>query len=162
LFRGERTPGRRVAGERLDDFKHNLQHFIDTAAATLNRCKGRAIVDGIMYQRLGSEQYHAQELLDQDIVGHLHRMITDTEHRSPLGTYNPDWAVPIEEEGRDRVYLVVETKGSLVPEALREAERGKIACGHAHFRALRVMEQPAECTVATTLSDVLNYAGSVS
>jgi type III restriction enzyme len=89
-------------------------------------------------------------------------MITDTEHRSPLGTYNPDWAVPIEEEGRDRVYLVVETKGSLVPEALREAERGKIACGHAHFRALRVMEQPAECTVATTLSDVLNYAGSVS
>ncbi len=30
---------------------------------------------------------------------------------TPLGTYNPDWAVLVEEDGRERLYLVVETKG---------------------------------------------------
>ena len=69
------------------------QRSVEMFPVTVNRCKGRAIVDGIMYQRLGSEQYYAQELLDQDIVGHLHRMITDTEHKSPYEYVMHDSAI---------------------------------------------------------------------
>jgi type III restriction enzyme len=56
---------------------------------------------------------------------------------TPLGSYNPDWAVLLEEEGEDRLYFVVETKGTvLVEEGLRNTELAKINCGRAHFQAL--------------------------
>jgi type III restriction enzyme len=56
---------------------------------------------------------------------------------TPLGTYNPDWAVVVEQDGQEeRLYFVVETKGTLLSDALRPIEDGKIKCGHAHFAAL--------------------------
>ena len=38
---------------------------------------------------------------------------------TPLGTYNPDWAVLVEKDGSERLYFVVETKGSLFTDDLR-------------------------------------------
>ena len=32
---------------------------------------------------------------------------------TPLGTYNPDWAVLVEQDGNESLYFVVETKGTL-------------------------------------------------
>jgi type III restriction enzyme len=55
---------------------------------------------------------------------------------TPLGTYNPDWALLIEADGKEKLYFVVETKGSLFTDALRPAEKAKIACGKEHFKAL--------------------------
>jgi restriction endonuclease len=80
---------------------------------------------------------------------------------TPLGPYNPDWAVVIEEEGQERLYFVVETKGSAAPEDLREAEKAKVNCGRAHFDALRVMEPPAEYLVASNFEELLNQAERV-
>lgn len=53
-----------------------------------------------------------------------------------LGGYNPDWAVLIEKDGAQRLYFVVETKGNILGEELREREYRKIQCGHKHFEAL--------------------------
>lgn len=55
---------------------------------------------------------------------------------TPLGTYNPDWVVLIETEGRDALYFVLETKANISFEALRPSESAKIACGEKHFAAL--------------------------
>ncbi len=55
---------------------------------------------------------------------------------TPLGGYNPDWAVLVDTDGQDRLYFVVETKGNLFSDALRPAEKAKIDCGREHFRAL--------------------------
>jgi len=55
---------------------------------------------------------------------------------TPLGSYNPDWAVLVEIDGRPRLYFVVESKGSLFSEALRVSENAKIQCGREHFKAL--------------------------
>lgn len=74
---------------------------------------------------------------------------------TPLGTYNPDWAILVDVEGRDRLYFVVETKGSLFLDDLRDKESGKIKCGEAHFKALAVGENPARFSRATKLEDVL-------
>ncbi len=38
---------------------------------------------------------------------------------TPLGTYNPDWAVLVEKDGDERLYFVVETKSSLFTDDLR-------------------------------------------
>ena len=62
---------------------------------------------------------------------------------TPLGTYNPDWAVLVTTPDGDRLYFVVETKSSLFANDLRNAESAKIECGRAHFKALAVGEKPA-------------------
>ena len=56
---------------------------------------------------------------------------------TPLGGYNPDWAVLVEEEGQERLYFVVETKGTMLfADALRPTEQAKIDCAREHFEAL--------------------------
>jgi type III restriction enzyme len=75
---------------------------------------------------------------------------------TPLGTYNPDWAVLLSKDGVQRLYFVVETKSSLFTDDLRNKESAKIECGRAHFKALAVGENPARYTVARTFSDVLS------
>jgi len=74
---------------------------------------------------------------------------------TPLGSYNPDWAVLIEEEGTQHLYFVVETKSSLFIDDLRDRESAKIECGKAHFAALAVGEDPARYVVARSVDDLL-------
>ena len=55
---------------------------------------------------------------------------------TPLGTYNPDWALLWEDNGEQRLFFVVESKGSIGLEFLRPVEQGKIECGKKHFEFL--------------------------
>lgn len=77
---------------------------------------------------------------------------------TPLGTYNPDWAVLVMLDGQERLYFVVETKGSLFDEDLRDREGGKIKCGSAHFTALASEADAARYVVARSVEDVLAKA----
>jgi type III restriction enzyme len=74
---------------------------------------------------------------------------------TPLGSYNPDWAVLVEKDGGERLYFVVETKSGLFADELRYKERAKIECGKAHFSALAVGESPAQYIVAKDSNDLL-------
>jgi type III restriction enzyme len=60
------------------------------------------------------------------------RFIVDT----PLGTYNPDWAIVYEKDGQDKLYLVRETKFDVTWQNLREEEKQKILCGEKHFASI--------------------------
>jgi type III restriction enzyme len=55
---------------------------------------------------------------------------------TPVGTYNPDWAVVKEEGNETRLYFIAETKGSTNGDHRRGIENMKIACGQAHFDTL--------------------------
>ncbi len=77
---------------------------------------------------------------------------------TPLGSYNPDWAILVEIDGEQRLCFAVETKSSLFTDDLRDKESAKIACGRAHFRALAVGESPARYIVARNVDDVLAEA----
>lgn len=55
---------------------------------------------------------------------------------TPLGNYNPDWAILVENDGVEKLFFVIETKGSTDQEDLRLREDGKIECGRKHFAAL--------------------------
>lgn len=58
---------------------------------------------------------------------------------TPLGTYNPDWAIVKEEaDGKNKVYLVRETKSGPTWLDIPKPERDKIRCGQAHFSTLDV------------------------
>jgi len=75
---------------------------------------------------------------------------------TPLGTYNPDWAVLVEKDGAERLYFVVETKSSLFTDDLRDKESAKIRCGEEHFKALgEGVENPATYIKATKIDDLM-------
>jgi len=75
---------------------------------------------------------------------------------TPLGSYNPDWAILVDQDGSERLYLVVETKGSLLAHDLRHTEGAKIHCGKAHFKALKLSDNAARYLIARTWTDALN------
>ena len=73
---------------------------------------------------------------------------------TPIGTYNPDWAIMLRDG--DRLFLVQETKSSLIPEDRRPAENTKIACAEKHFAAIDV-----DYGITTDLHEMLGrLAGS--
>lgn len=74
---------------------------------------------------------------------------------TPLGSYNPDWAVLVEHEGSERLYFVVETKGTLFTGDIRETESAKIQCGKQHFRALEIDADSANFVTAVSVDDFL-------
>ena len=55
---------------------------------------------------------------------------------TPLGSYNPDWAVVIEEENQEKLYFVVESKGSDLGLDIKTSESSKIACAKKHFEEI--------------------------
>jgi type III restriction enzyme len=56
--------------------------------------------------------------------------------QTPVGEYNPDWAIVMEsgDGGKPLLYLVRETKGTTHLDKLRPDERRKIQCGERHFK----------------------------
>ncbi len=74
---------------------------------------------------------------------------------TPLGSYCPDWGVLVEVNGAERLYFVVETKGSMFADDLRDRESAKIACGREHFKALQTDDNPARFVQASNLNNVL-------
>ena len=72
---------------------------------------------------------------------------------TPLGPYNPDWAIVFEHT--QRVYLVRETKGTLDPDQRRGDENVKIECARRHFAAIDVDYQ-----VATSVDDLVRQVSA--
>lgn len=55
---------------------------------------------------------------------------------TPVGHYNPDWAIAFYEGTVKHIYFVAETKGSMQSMQLRGIEEAKIHCAREHFKAI--------------------------
>lgn len=55
---------------------------------------------------------------------------------TPVGKYNPDWAIAFKEGIVKHIYFVAETKGSMESMQLRKIEESKIHCAKEHFKAI--------------------------
>ncbi|MBQ3727428.1 MAG: DEAD/DEAH box helicase family protein [Selenomonadaceae bacterium] len=115
------------------DEAHSIKIFFGTT-------KGRLNVNAVktaknLYDHLISdskvEKDFAAELEVADEVSVYVKLPNGFKIPTPLGNYNPDWAVVI----RDKIYFIVETKGGDDPNQLREVERGKIFCARKFFDA---------------------------
>ena len=55
---------------------------------------------------------------------------------TPVGNYNPDWAIVFDNPTFKYIYFIAETKGSMDSMELREVEKAKIECARKHFACL--------------------------
>lgn len=84
-------------------------------------------------------EYDFMKLLEQtDTVKFYTKLPNWFKIDTPLGSYNPDWAVVFDDD--ERVYFVAETKGSdnLYDNSTSLEERGKILSGREHFKTIEV------------------------
>jgi type III restriction enzyme len=114
----------------------------------------RSIYEHVIYES-DTERAFADALEKNDGVVLYAKLPSWFKVPTPLGPYNPDWAILFDQDGAQRLYFVVETKSSLFTDDLRSKEDAKIECGKAHFGALATGENPARYMVATSFGDVL-------
>ena len=119
----------------------------------------KAVYEYVAYDSGSVEKEFAEDLEKNEAVKVYAKLPSWFRVPTPLGTYNPDWAVLMEVDGMEKLYFVVETKGSLFDEDLRGKERAKIKCGKAHFEALAIGENPASYLVAQQVKDLMTKVG---
>jgi type III restriction enzyme len=117
----------------------------------------KSVYEHVVYDSSGVERTFAEQLERNESVKVYAKLPGWFKVPTPLGTYNPDWAVLVQTDCGERLYFVVETKSSLFTDDLRDKESAKIKCGEAHFEALAVGENPARFIKATKLDDLMGH-----
>ncbi|WP_375682553.1 MULTISPECIES: hypothetical protein [unclassified Bartonella] len=82
------------------------------------------------------EKEFAQNLDNDSDVRLFFKLPRSFKITIPIGSYTSDWAVFLERDGEQKLYFVLETKGTNSDFDLRLKEMLKIKCGKAHFTAL--------------------------
>ena len=94
----------------------------------------RSVYDYVIYDS-DPEKKFVKKLETLDFVKLYVKLPAFFKVPTPIGTYNPDWAIVVEDDdSKDpRLYLVRETKSSINPNDWRPDEKRKIDCGRRHF-----------------------------
>ena len=95
-----------------------------------------SVYDHIIYDSSTVERPFAEALDNDPDVKMFLKLPSQFKVDTPLGAYNPDWAVYFVKNGEEKLYFVVETKGTDKESKLRPDESRKIHCGIQHFAAL--------------------------
>lgn len=113
----------------------------------------KSVYEQVVYDS-DTEKSFANELENNSDIKYYAKLPGWFKILTPLGSYNPDWAVLVEKDGTERLYFVVETKSGLLLDDLREKEKAKIHCGQEHFLAIASDSNPARFIKASNLNDV--------
>lgn len=122
----------------LDD-KYDTDIFTDATIKgklDVNAMKAdKHLFDHIIYDSTNERKF-AQEL-DVALDVAVYVKLPDGFYIStPVGHYNPDWAIAFKEGTVKHIYFVAETKGSMDTLELRGIEDAKIYCAREHFKAI--------------------------
>ena len=124
---------------------HVLEDHYDTDVFTEPTLKGRLgtnamkadkhLYDHILYDSTNERDFAKD--LDVDSHVAVYVKLPDGFYIStPVGRYNPDWAIAFYEGKVKHIYFVAETKGSMRSMQLRGIEEAKIHCARVHFKAI--------------------------
>lgn len=95
-----------------------------------------SVYDYVRYDSKTVERPFAVALDNDPDVKLFFKIPSNFKIDTPIGTYNPDWAVYLNRDDGEKLYLVVETKGTVKKDGNRPLEDLKIDCGKKHFQAL--------------------------
>lgn len=121
------------------DEKYGTEVFTDP---TIKGCLGknamkakRHLYDHIVYDST-NEKTFATELDANNNIAVYVKLPKGFYISTPVGRYNPDWAIAFHEGTVKHIYFVAETKGSMDSMQLRLIEQSKIHCAREHFKAI--------------------------
>ena len=140
-----------IASESYDSFAKGLQTELADAVAgrpvavTVDLFRGklganamkaqRHLYDHIVYDSTNERDFASKLDTNTDVAVYV--KLPDSFYIStPVGHYNPDWAIAFYEGTVKHIYFVAETKGSMSSMQLRQIEESKIHCAKAHFKAI--------------------------
>ena len=111
-------------------FEDNIHSWKDHLIAA-----ERSIYDYVIFDS-DTEREFVENLEKLDFVKFYVKLPAFFKVPTPIGTYNPDWAIVIDDPEQEelRLYLVRETKSSIDPNDWRPDEKRKIHCGRRHFK----------------------------
>ena len=122
----------------LDD-KYDTDIFTDATIKgklDVNAMKAdKHLFDHIIYDSTNERKF-AQELDVASDVAVYVKLPDGFYISTPVGHYNPDWAIAFKEGAVKHIYFVAETKGSMDTLELRGIEDAKIHCAREHFKAI--------------------------
>ncbi|MBU7006437.1 type III restriction-modification system endonuclease [Phosphitispora fastidiosa] len=93
------------------------------------------LYDHILYDS-ANERDFAENLDTSEEVAVYVKLPNGFYITTPVGKYNPDWAIAFNEGKVKHIYFVAETKGSMSSMQLRMIEEAKISCAREHFKAI--------------------------
>ena len=93
------------------------------------------IYDHVIYDSEIERDFALEAENDDDVI--LYAKLPDQfKIDTPIGSYNPDWAVVLNSDEGEKVYFVAETKGTENINDLKGSEKKKILCGRKHFEVI--------------------------
>ena len=95
----------------------------------------RHLYDHIVYDSINERDFATDLDTNTDVAVYV--KLPDSFYIStPVGRYNPDWAIAFYDGNVKHNYFVAETKGSMRSMQLRLIEESKIHCAREHFKAI--------------------------
>jgi type III restriction enzyme len=95
----------------------------------------RHLYDHILYDSANERDFATELDTREEVVVYV-KLPRGFFISTPVGKYNPDWAIAFKEGAIKHVYFVAETKGSMKSMQLRMVEEAKIHCAREHFKAI--------------------------
>ena len=93
------------------------------------------LYDHVVYDSDRESKFAAELDINKDVAVYV-KLPSGFYISTPVGKYNPDWAIAFYEGVVKHIYFVAETKGSMSSMQLREIEKAKISCAHEHFKKI--------------------------
>ena len=126
---------------KLDGQEYYVQEIFDTTELIANLDRNavkveHSVYDYVIYDSSTVEKPMAVALDNDPDVKMFFKIPSRFKIETPIGTYNPDWAVYLNKNGEEKLYFVLETKGDTSFMHLKTSEQLKIHCGKEHFKAL--------------------------
>lgn len=126
---------------KLDGQEYYVQEIFDTAELIANLDRNavkveHSVYDYVIYDSPTVEKPMAEALDNDPDVKMYFKIPSRFKIETPIGTYNPDWAVYLTKNGEEKLYFVLETKGTTNFIHLQPSEQMKIHCGKEHFKTL--------------------------
>ncbi len=121
------------------DEKYGTEIFTDPTIRGrlgVNAIKAKKhLYDHIVYDSDNERKFAADLDTNSDVAVYV-KLPDGFYISTPVGHYNPDWAIAFYEGNVKHIYFVAETKGSMNSMQLRLIEKSKIHCAREHFKAI--------------------------
>ncbi|MBR3903426.1 MAG: DEAD/DEAH box helicase family protein [Akkermansia sp.] len=143
----------------IGEKEYNAQELFKDTEGYLDKmiqASGKCVMDHVIWDSEIEKQFAIDAEASEQVKMYVKLPSTFRIH-TPLGPYNPDWALVLDVEGKNHLYFVVETKGTDMLGELRDKESGKIHCAEQHFNTVADgQESPARYLApVASLSEVL-------